>query len=62
MANSFTAIRVYWSPLEAAVNKLIEDLAINFGPPKEFKLERAKDEPKGFPAMRESDTIIGLPP
>ena len=62
VTNSFAAIRVYWSPLEATVNTLIDDLGKIFGPPKEFILERAKDEPKEFPTMPKRNVIIGLTP
>ena len=51
----FAKIRVYWSPLEAAVNKLIEDLGTIFGTPKEPSLQRGK-EPTEFPAV----TLVGL--
>ena len=42
--DNFPAVKVYWSPLEAAVNKLIEDLGKIFGPPPGEL--RAKDGPK----------------
>lgn len=60
VTTSFAAIRVYWSPLEAAVNKLIEDLGKIFGPPKQFSLQKGTNEPNEFPAIISFD--LSLPP
>lgn len=55
---SFAGIRVYWTALEAVINKLLDGLLKIFGPPKELVLETTKDPPKDIPAMIDVGTEL----